>query len=76
MGHVFASVVVNWVFCWLDGTVTVGSVDTKGEAGETQKEMAHNGRVIQNCVYAPNPYHECTEACLQRIKETKPGKLI
>ncbi|BAT93688.1 hypothetical protein LR48_Vigan02g254700 [Vigna angularis] len=53
---------------------TVRSVDTKGEAGDTQKEMAQTGRVIQNCVYAPNPYHECTEACLQRIKETKPGK--
>ncbi|CAJ1977627.1 unnamed protein product [Sphenostylis stenocarpa] len=53
---------------------TTGSVDTKGEAGDTRKEMAQNGRVIPNCVYAPNPYHECTEACLQRIKETKPGK--
>ncbi|ESW14808.1 hypothetical protein PHAVU_007G019100 [Phaseolus vulgaris] len=53
---------------------TVRSVDTKGEAEETRKEMAQNRRVIQDCVYAPNPYHECTEACLQRIKETKPGK--
>jgi len=58
----------------VDGTVTVRSVDTKGEAEETRKEMAQNRRVIQDCVYAPNPYHECTEACLQRIKETKPGK--
>lgn len=36
--------------------------------------MAQNGRILPNCVYAPNPYHECTEACLQKIKETKPGK--
>ncbi|KAL9317058.1 hypothetical protein ACSQ67_013575 [Phaseolus vulgaris] len=57
-----------------EGPLTVRSVDTKGEAEETRKEMAQNRRVIQDCVYAPNPYHECTEACLQRIKETKPGK--
>lgn len=36
--------------------------------------MAEHGRVMANCVYAPNPYHECTEACVQRIKEAKPGK--
>ncbi|XP_027365234.1 uncharacterized protein LOC113872135 isoform X2 [Abrus precatorius] len=33
-----------------------------------------NTRVMASCVYASNPYHECTEACLQRIKETKPPK--
>ncbi|KAG5074713.1 hypothetical protein JHK84_055944 [Glycine max] len=54
--------------------LTVGWVGTKGEAEETQKEMAEHGRVMANCVYAPNPYHECTEACVQRIKEAKPGK--
>ncbi|KAK7390817.1 hypothetical protein VNO78_18912 [Psophocarpus tetragonolobus] len=53
---------------------TVGWVETKGEVGETRKEMAQHGRVMPNCVYAPNPYHECTEACSQRIKETKPAK--
>ncbi|RDX79882.1 hypothetical protein CR513_39640, partial [Mucuna pruriens] len=36
--------------------------------------MAQNGRVMPNCVHASNPYHECTDACLLRIKETKPGK--
>ncbi|XP_057424309.1 uncharacterized protein LOC130717920 isoform X2 [Lotus japonicus] len=33
--------------------------------------MAQTGRVMPNCLYAANPYHECTEACLHKIKETK-----
>ncbi|KAK7280574.1 hypothetical protein RJT34_25638 [Clitoria ternatea] len=53
---------------------TVRLVGITSEAGDTQKEMAQNARVMSNCVYAPNPYHECTEACLQKIKETKPTK--
>ncbi|KAJ1436307.1 Phospholipase-like [Sesbania bispinosa] len=36
--------------------------------------MAQNGRVMPNCLYASNPYHECTEACLHKLKETKPPK--
>ncbi|XP_061364709.1 uncharacterized protein LOC133308125 isoform X2 [Gastrolobium bilobum] len=36
--------------------------------------MAHVGKVMPNCVYASNPYHECAEACLQKIKEIKPSK--
>ncbi|KAE9589241.1 hypothetical protein Lal_00000252 [Lupinus albus] len=36
--------------------------------------MAQNQRVMANCVYASNPYHECTDVCLQKIKETKPTK--
>ncbi|KAL2323999.1 hypothetical protein Fmac_023057 [Flemingia macrophylla] len=55
--------------------LTVGLAGKKGESGETLKKvMAQRESVLPNCVYAPNPYHECTEACLQKIKETKPGK--
>ncbi|XP_019441728.1 PREDICTED: uncharacterized protein LOC109346561 isoform X2 [Lupinus angustifolius] len=53
---------------------TTGLVRTKGEAGGTCKEMAQNQRVIATCVYASNPYHECTEFCLQKMKETKSSK--
>lgn len=54
--------------------MTIGLVRTKGEAGDTLKEMAQNARVMPNCVYASNPYHECTEYCVQKIKEIKPTK--
>lgn len=55
--------------------MSVGLSGRKGAGGESLKEvMAHRERVLPNCVYAPNPYHECTDACLQKIKETKPGK--
>ncbi|KAM6541664.1 hypothetical protein CsatB_006111 [Cannabis sativa] len=33
--------------------------------------MTSNGKVRSDCYYAPNPYHECTEACLKRIAEGK-----
>ncbi|XP_019428190.1 PREDICTED: uncharacterized protein LOC109336197 isoform X2 [Lupinus angustifolius] len=52
----------------------IGLVHPKGEAGDTWKEMAQNERVVPNCVYASNPYHECTEFCLQKMKETKSTK--
>uniref|UniRef100_A0A2P2JR39 Uncharacterized protein MANES_04G072100 n=2 Tax=Rhizophora mucronata TaxID=61149 RepID=A0A2P2JR39_RHIMU len=32
-------------------------------------EMAYNGRVHPNCVNAPNPYHECGVACLEKIAQ-------
>ncbi|KAF7841254.1 plant phospholipase-like protein [Senna tora] len=36
--------------------------------------MAQNGRVNPNCSYASNPYHECTDNCLRKIKEITPQK--
>ncbi|XP_028777727.1 uncharacterized protein LOC114734291 isoform X1 [Neltuma alba] len=36
--------------------------------------MAQNGKVVPNCAYGSNPYHECSEACLKKIKEGKPQK--
>ncbi|XP_054786026.1 uncharacterized protein LOC129292499 isoform X2 [Prosopis cineraria] len=36
--------------------------------------MAQNGKVISNCAHASNPYHECSEACLRKIKEGKTQK--
>ncbi|XP_004497178.1 uncharacterized protein [Cicer arietinum] len=38
--------------------------------------MAQNPKVMPDCVYASNPYHECTESCLHKIKESnsKPSK--
>ncbi|KAM7256602.1 hypothetical protein ACFE04_012343 [Oxalis oulophora] len=36
--------------------------------------MAENGRVHPDCVNAPNPYHECGVACLERISEGKGRK--
>ncbi|KAK7343342.1 hypothetical protein VNO77_12006 [Canavalia gladiata] len=55
--------------------VTVRLVGTKGEGGSSWKKMDQKARVMPNCAYAPNPYHECTESCLQRIKENKPPKI-
>lgn len=64
-----------WVLCLLDATVTLGLVRVKGEEGDTRKEMAQNTRVMPNCLYASNPYHECTDACLIKMKEAaKPPK--
>ncbi|KAI4350262.1 hypothetical protein L6164_004734 [Bauhinia variegata] len=37
--------------------------------------MAQNGKRIPNCVYASNPYHECTDACSTKTKDTKPQKM-
>jgi hypothetical protein len=61
-----------WVFFFffigLDETVC-----SKGEEGEswieTEMAQAQNPRVMPNCLYASNPYHECTENCLHKIKE-------
>ncbi|XP_058768443.1 uncharacterized protein LOC131642184 isoform X1 [Vicia villosa] len=55
---------------------TLRLVCIKGEGGESWVEMAQNPRVMPNCVYASNPYHECTSNCLQKIKESnsKPPK--
>ncbi|KAK4284866.1 hypothetical protein QN277_001643 [Acacia crassicarpa] len=36
--------------------------------------MAQNGKVVPNCAYASNPYHQCSEDCLKRTKEGKPQK--
>ncbi|KAE9611549.1 putative phospholipase, SCC2/Nipped-B family [Lupinus albus] len=36
--------------------------------------MSQKQRVMATCVYASNPYHECTEFCFQKIKETKSSK--
>ncbi|CAL5210154.1 unnamed protein product [Lathyrus oleraceus] len=57
-------------------TTTLRLVCIKGEVGESWIEMAQNPRVMPNCVYASNPYHECTSNCLQKIKESnsKPPK--
>lgn len=57
--------------------VTLRLVCSKGEEGETCIEMAQkNPRVMPNCVYASNPYHECTQNCIHKIKEfnSKPPK--
>ncbi|KAI4297779.1 hypothetical protein L6164_037646 [Bauhinia variegata] len=48
-------------------------VGTKEEV-KSCKGMAHNGKVIPNCVYASNPYHECTDACLTKLKDGPPQK--
>ncbi|WJX21523.1 hypothetical protein P8452_10948 [Trifolium repens] len=46
---------------------------SKGEEGESWIEIemaqAQKPRVMPNCLYASNPYHECTENCLHKIKE-------
>ncbi|XP_028765699.1 uncharacterized protein LOC114723654 [Neltuma alba] len=34
--------------------------------------MALDGRVNPDCSYAANPYHECTETCLRKIREAPP----
>ncbi|XP_061372476.1 uncharacterized protein LOC133314940 [Gastrolobium bilobum] len=34
--------------------------------------MAPNGRVNSNCTNASNPYHQCSQACLQKTHQTKP----
>jgi hypothetical protein len=51
-------------FIGLDETVCI-----KGEEGESWIEIempqAQNPRVMPNCVYASNPYHECTKNILE-----------
>ncbi|CAJ2630870.1 unnamed protein product [Trifolium pratense] len=51
---------------------------SKGEEGESWIEIemaqAKNPRVMPNCVYASNPYHECTENCLHKINEFNSNK--
>nr|XP_048336833.1 uncharacterized protein LOC107427294 isoform X3 [Ziziphus jujuba var. spinosa] len=44
--------------------------------GVSAKQMAMNGRgkVLSDCNYASNPYHECTDYCLRKIAEGKGRK--
>lgn len=68
---------LSFLFIGLDVTVTLRLVCSKGEESETCIEMAQkNPRVMPNCVYASNPYHECTQNCIHKIKEfnSKPPK--
>ncbi|KAF7810770.1 uncharacterized protein G2W53_031746 [Senna tora] len=39
-----------------------------------EREMAQDGKINPNCVYASNPYHECSDTCSRKIKEGKPHK--
>ena len=58
---------------WLVGG---NKVEAGRDTVKLKAEMAQNGRVMQNCVYASNPYHECTEACVHKSKDPnyKPHK--
>lgn len=38
------------------------------------KGMAERRKVRPDCIYASNPFHECTEYCIKKTAESKAGK--
>ncbi|KAL1295768.1 hypothetical protein HN51_056611 [Arachis hypogaea] len=62
--------------CFTPWLVGGNKVEAGRDTVKLKAEMAQNGRVMQNCVYASNPYHECTEACVHKSKDPnyKPHK--
>ncbi|KAK4562211.1 hypothetical protein RGQ29_004895 [Quercus rubra] len=45
-----------------------------GVQPELNKEMAEQVKVLPNCVYAENPFHECSQSCLKKIAEGQTRK--
>ena len=36
--------------------------------------MAERRKVRPDCIYASNPFHECTDYCIKKTAESKAGK--
>ncbi|KAL4616250.1 hypothetical protein ACB092_07G185200 [Castanea dentata] len=45
-----------------------------GVQPELNKEMAEKVKVLPNCVYVDNPFHECSQSCLKKIAEGQTRK--